>query len=142
MHTVCLTNGVHVAPTFGAEFISHACGLDTNVSMIVQPDAHSCKVVITKDTSLGEDLYFNYNTTEWTMSCPFQCSCHVCRNEGKSRLVRGFAHLSVEEQDELIEANEVSTYIKSLAMKQRKQRVISSSTAEPRERRESVSLAI
>jgi hypothetical protein len=48
MHTVCLTNGVHVPPTFGAEFISHACGVDTNISMVVQPDARSVKVVVTK----------------------------------------------------------------------------------------------
>jgi hypothetical protein len=141
MHTVCLTNGIHIAPTFGAECISHACGLDTNVSMVVQPDAKSCKVVITRDTACGEDLVFNYNTTEWTMSCPFQCSCHVCQNEGKSRTVRGFAHLSVEEQDELISANEVSAYIKSLAMKQRKVRALLPSSVQE-EKPKSVSLAI
>jgi len=120
MHTVCLTNGVHVPPTFGAEFISHACGPDTNISMVVQPDARSVKVVVTKDTKCGDDLYFNYNTTEWTMSCPFQCTCHVCMNEGKSRLVRGFAFLSNDEQDELLQGY-VSAYVRSLAMKQRKQ---------------------
>jgi hypothetical protein len=119
MHTVCLTNGIHVPPTFGAECISHACGLDTNISMVVQPDARSVKVVVTKDTACGEDLCFNYNTTEWTMSCPFECSCHSCRAEGQSRLVRGFAYLSAEEQDELINHGYVSPYIRSLTMRQR-----------------------
>lgn len=120
MHTVCLTEGIHVPPTFGAECISHACGLDTNVSMVVQPDARSVHVVVTKDTACGEDLFFNYNTTEWTMSCPFQCSCHTCQAEGRSRLVRGFAYLSAKEQEDLLVHGYVSPYIRSLALRQRK----------------------
>lgn len=137
MHTVCLTNGIHVPPTFGAECISHACGLDTNVSMVVQPDAKSVKVVVTKDVASGDDLCFNYNSTEWTMSCPFECSCHTCLSEGKNRLVRGFAYLSVEEQDELM-TGYVSPYIRNLAMRQRKMRLL---VPTPQER-ELVSVAL
>ena len=137
MHTVCLTNGVHVPPTYGAECISHACGLDTNVSMVVQPDAKSVKVIVTKDTAYGADLYFNYNTTEWTMSCPFQCTCHVCQRDGTSRLVRGFAYLPVEEQDELLTGH-VSAYIRSLAARQRKMR----QAIPPLPEKELVSMAI
>jgi len=131
MHTVCIANGIHVAPTFGAECISHACGPNTNVSIRVNSNERGAKVVVTKDVPKGEDLYFNYNTTEWTMSCPFQCSCQKCQAEGKSRLVQGFSHLSNEEQDELLLTDQVSSYVRSLVMKQRKQKAQISIQAVP-----------
>jgi hypothetical protein len=138
MHTVCLTNGVHIPPTFGAECISHACGLETNISMVVQPDARSVQVVVTKDTAMGEDLCFNYNTTEWTMSCAFQCACHACQSEGKSRLVNGFSNLTVEEQDELLTTGYVSPYIRGLAMRQRSLRI----QVQPPQEKELISVAL
>jgi len=138
MHTVCLTQGVHVVPTFGAEFISHACGVDTNVNMMVQPDAKSVKVVVTKDTTCGADLHFNYNTTEWMMSSPFHCTCHVCQAQGASRIVRGFAHLTIQEQDDLMK-DYVSPYIRFLVNKQRRLRTF---VPEAEKQAEGISLAI
>jgi len=88
MHTICLGANVHVAPTYGAEFISHACA-GTNTRILV--GASSGKVVVTKPVAAGEDLSFNYETTEWVLSCPFECACASCLASGSKRLVRGFA---------------------------------------------------
>lgn len=118
MHTVCLDGVIHVAPTYGAEFISHQCGPNCNVQMQVQPDRKSAKVVVVKPVLQGEDLAFNYNTTEWTMSCPFSCGCSVCLASGKAKHVGGFANLSKQEQQELVE--QASGYVRSMVAKSSK----------------------
>jgi len=45
----------------------------------------------------GEEISFDYNTTEWDMSSPFRCSCGRC----DGREVRGYRHLSEAERARL-----------------------------------------
>ena len=110
MHTICLGAGTHVAPTHGAEFISHACS-GTNVKVVVAGPAVGM-LVVTKHVAAGEDLSFkcvvaarrraarlpwltralrSYETSEWALSCPFECACPSCLASGTKRVVRGFA---------------------------------------------------
>jgi hypothetical protein len=59
MHTVQLTTDVHVAPTDGAECISHQCGPDTNSAVVVADDFKSAAFVTTRDVAEGEEMTFN-----------------------------------------------------------------------------------
>lgn len=130
MHTVCLTESIHVAPTFGAECISHACGVDIpNTAMKVV--GSEVQVVVTRDVSEGQDLFFNYNTTEWTMSCPFDCLCPHCTSPGRSsKRVQGFSKLSPCDQDELLP--HASPFVKSLLqqLRQRQSPVTATASAQ------------
>jgi len=47
----------------------------------------------------GEQITFDYNTTEYDMSTPFACCCGARGCEGQP--VRGFRHLSRAEQESL-----------------------------------------
>ena len=121
MHTVCLDETTHVAPTQGAEFISHACGSCTNVRIAVADDAQSARFVVTKPVRQGEELAFNYNSTEWEMSCPFECGCPSCtaRATGQRRLIRGFKFLSADERRDLW--HETSNYIRQCVLAEEEQ---------------------
>jgi hypothetical protein len=113
MHTVCLSASVHVAPTQGAEFISHACA-DTNTRITVSANGLQGKVVTTRKVFEGEDLSFNYQTTEWILSCPFQCACKsCCLAAGDKVIIRGFAFLPPAERMRLW--NEASPYVRAMA---------------------------
>ena len=81
------------------------------------------RFVLTEDVEENEDLHFNYNTTEWDMSAPFECQCPACLEKEKmanrnnddtsvGRMVRGFKYLPVDEKIELLKTGMVSPYIK------------------------------
>jgi SET domain len=68
---------------------------------------HSCdptvfirgrSVISLKPVSFGQDITFNYNTTEFDMAEPFACRCGSVRC---ARQVQGFRHLSGEERERL-----------------------------------------
>jgi len=42
----------------------------------------------------GEEVTYDYNTTEYSMASPFLCRCVHCGG----REIRGFRHLSIPEQ--------------------------------------------
>lgn len=56
-------------------------------------------LIALKDIEAGEEITYNYNTTEYDMCCPFTCNCrsNTCIKE-----IRGFKHLSVEQKKELL----------------------------------------
>lgn len=118
MHTVQFDETTHVAPTLGAEFISHACA-GTNTRIVVHDDRKAASFVVTKDVDAGEDLSFNYNTTEWDMNSPFPCECADCKASGVTRSVRGFKHLS--NADRMLIMNEVSPFVRQRTMEELKE---------------------
>jgi hypothetical protein len=65
---------------------------------------HSCdpttvirdrEVYALRDIAAGEDVTFDYNTTEWDMAEPFECRCRTVRCVGT---VRGARHLTVDQR--------------------------------------------
>jgi hypothetical protein len=56
-------------------------------------------VVAVRDIPAGEELTFDYLTTEWEMATPFACRCGAADCRG---LIQGFKHLSPEAQAHLI----------------------------------------
>lgn len=68
---------------------------------------HSCdptvlirgrSVIALKPIDFGQDITFNYNTTEFDMAEPFACQCGSDRCLGR---VQGFRHLSADERQRL-----------------------------------------
>ena len=111
MYTVCLDDNVHVSPNRGTEYISHACG-HTNTRIDVERVSDSeiqASFVVTKPVEENGHLCFNYNSTEWELSCPFECACEACLESGVTAQVRGFKHLSVEGRAKLL--HEVSPFV-------------------------------
>ena len=116
MHTVQFDEHIHAAPTQGAEFISHGCAGCTNTRIVVAPDRKSAQFVVSRDVEQGEDLFFNYNITEWDMDSCFVCACPVCQTLEQPRFVNGFKHLSLSEQKEI--AHEASPFIREKAARE------------------------
>jgi hypothetical protein len=55
-------------------------------------------VISLKPVSFGQDITFNYNTTEFDMAEPFACRCGSAGCTGQ---VQGFRHLPDEERERL-----------------------------------------
>ena len=62
-------------------------------------DVPSRAVVARRPIAAGDELRFDYNTTEWEMAEPFVCNCRTPRCVG---VALGFAHLSPARQQVLL----------------------------------------
>jgi D-alanine-D-alanine ligase len=92
-HSVQLDNRHHVVTETAIwRFTNHSC----IPNMRIDPATQS--MVATRDIGEGEELNFNYNTSEWSISSPFACGCGMARCMGE---VRGFRYVPEERRDEL-----------------------------------------
>ncbi|MGH9225946.1 MAG: SET domain-containing protein-lysine N-methyltransferase [Acidimicrobiales bacterium] len=72
------------------DFVNHSCRPNCRL------DVESSQFVALVQISPGQEVTFNYLSSEWEMVEPFTCVC-----EGRERLIRGYRFLSPEEQQEL-----------------------------------------
>ena len=92
-HSVQVGLGLHVAPWPNPDsewksvrnawpYLNHSC--DPNACI------RGLEIVAIRRVRKGEQLTFNYNTTEYEMASPFRCHCgsFACAGE-----IRGFKHL-------------------------------------------------
>ena len=70
-------------------YLNHGC--DPNVAIDVPRRA----IVARRPIATGEELRFDYNTTEWELAEPFVCNCGSSRCVG---VAMGFAHLAPARQ--------------------------------------------
>lgn len=77
------------------KFLNHSC--DPNLEV----DLDEACFVARREIAKGEELSFNYLTTEWEMASPFDCICGSSTCFGS---IRGFKHLPREEQERLLPA--------------------------------------
>lgn len=84
-------------------YLNHGC--DPNVAVDVTRRA----IVARRPIAAGEELRFDYNTTEWELAEPFGCNCGAAGCVG---VAMGFAHLSPARQ--LIMLREVAPHIRAL----------------------------
>lgn len=100
-YTVQVGYGVHidvpgdhafeaVLDQFYWRFMNHGC----DPTVVVRGRG----VVSLKPIEFGQEITFNYNTTEYDMVEPFSCRCGSDRCAG---LVRGFRYLSPEQREDL-----------------------------------------
>jgi len=59
----------------------------------------------------GEEVTFDYNSTEYDMQAPFKC---LCGEENCRKIVKGFKHLSLEEQKNI---NPLAPYLQRIREK-------------------------
>jgi hypothetical protein len=68
-------------------FLNHSC--DPNAMF------RGRELVAIRRVPRGDEITFDYNTTEWELATPFPCDCGALRCVGT---VRGYRHLSTAEQ--------------------------------------------
>jgi diaminopimelate decarboxylase len=84
-YTVQVDEGRHVDTTDSpARFLNHSCDPSCGI------DAERYAVIALRDIAPGDELTFNYLTTEWDMASPFRCACGSPRCAG---MIRGYRHL-------------------------------------------------
>jgi hypothetical protein len=85
-YTIQLDEHRHVVTANGLwKSMNHAC--EPNVRI----DVNTREMIAIHDLRPGDELTFNYNTTEWDMASPFACGCGAPTCAGT---IRGFKHLS------------------------------------------------
>lgn len=82
-------------------FLNHGCEPNTRIE--------SRDVIAIRDIQRGEDVTFNYNTTEYEMAEPFTCHCGAASCAGT---IRGAHHLTPEQLEKL--RPNLAPYLKSL----------------------------
>ncbi|XP_020629783.1 histone-lysine N-methyltransferase ASHH2-like [Orbicella faveolata] len=117
-YTVQVDENKHVLPKGMLAYFNHSC--QPNAKFIFESrkisypslDADhevSWYVVATRDIKKGEDVTYDYHTTEYDMAVHFQCNCAAETCLGK---IKGFRYLSREQQK--VRACDLSPVIKKL----------------------------
>ena len=71
-HTVQLDVELHVELDSPARSLNHSCDPNTRV----RPNGHAAfDFVARRPIAPGEEIAFDYETTEHELKCPFECSC-------------------------------------------------------------------
>ena len=85
----------HLMPdeTTAWRFMNHACEPTTRI------DVEDRVVRALRDIAPGEELTFDYTTTEWELAAPFECLCESASCYGK---IQGFNHLPAPLQQALL----------------------------------------
>jgi hypothetical protein len=86
--------GLHLrgSPEQPEALLNHAC--EPNARF----DFSTLTLVALRELATGEEVTFNYLTSEWDIAVPFQCRCGAA---GCFGLIRGYRHLSIEDQRRL-----------------------------------------
>ncbi len=70
MHTVQVGEGKHVdLGNCGSRFTNHSCNPSTRL------DWETYDLIATRDIEVGDEITFNYITSEFAMDAPFECGC-------------------------------------------------------------------
>jgi hypothetical protein len=92
-HTIQLDAELHQAGTDEIDdYLNHACAPNLRL------DGERLCFVAVRPIAAGEQLTFNYLTSEWDMAEAFNCNCGAPSCFGK---IRGFRHLSPAQQEAL-----------------------------------------
>ncbi len=99
---------------YAEDHINHSCNPTTKIDFDIM------KFVALKNIKKGEEITFDYDTTEYDLvkeKEDFDCKCHSknCR-----RRVQGFKHLSLKEKKKI--KNMLSPYLKRMLEKEIKKR--------------------
>lgn len=108
-HTIQLDAHLHQAGTGEIDdYLNHSC--DPNCAL----NFEHLELVALRPLAVGEELSFNYLTSEWDMAAPFDCQCGA---PGCQRRIRGLRHLTPAQQDAL--TPQVSPYLRRCLAEQR-----------------------
>lgn len=86
MHSIQIAPDLHLDPHDAIwRFVNHHCAPNLRVALRDRAMIALCNI------NVGEELFFNYLSTEWDMHAPFACSCGAAHCPG---MVAGLRHLS------------------------------------------------
>lgn len=89
-HTVQLDSTRHVDPLTAVwRLTNHSC----SANAIMDVDARELRAL--RAIAAGEEITFNYLTTEWSMASPFTCQCASQQCHGQ---IRGFRFLAAADR--------------------------------------------
>lgn len=92
-HTIQIDEFLHQDGTGETDdYFNHSCEPNTYL------DFQRLQFVALRPLAAGEEISFNYLTSEWDMAAPFTCRCGAASCVGE---IRGFLHLTSEQQDAL-----------------------------------------
>lgn len=92
-HTIQVDERVHQSGTGHLDaFLNHACAPSTIF------DFERLELRAARPLAAGEEVNFNYLSSEWDLDSPFTCQCGA---PGCHGLIRGFRHLNAEQQEAL-----------------------------------------
>ncbi len=106
-YTLCIGDNLHILNQGKLVFMNHSCTPNVAFqwpSCCYEPDSEAPlesrfpSVVALRDIAEGEDIAFNYNTTEWQLSSPFSCNCLSNNCLGK---VLGYKFLNPQERQQI-----------------------------------------
>ena len=100
-HTIQLDEAAHIEAAeeltleqmvlrYPWRFTNHSCDPNARVA--------GRSLVAMKPVRAGDEITYNYNTTEWELAEPFECRCGSPYCE---RTIRGFRYLSREERERI-----------------------------------------
>lgn len=90
MYTLQIDEHRHLGPSgTAADFVNHSC--EPNCAI----DFDRLCLVALRPISPGEEITFNYLTTEWELAAPFECRCGATQCMGT---LRGFKQLAPAER--------------------------------------------
>lgn len=103
-HTIQRWESEHLSPN-GAlwAWVNHACIPNCTI------DFDTWELVSRGPIRAGEEISFNYNSTEWELSSPFSCACG---SPNCGQVIRGFRYLDGAQRNDLRPF--LSPYLKSL----------------------------
>jgi hypothetical protein len=91
-YSIQISENKHIVGELG-NFVNHSC--HSNCYIDVDKEIW---LVAKRNIRKDEELTFNYNTTEYELSCPFQCFCGGFDCKG---LIKGYKHLGQQEKEYL-----------------------------------------
>lgn len=110
-HTLQVDDCKHVLCPGGPVYTNHSC--EPNAYFMFLPNDPFPRLTAQRDILVGEEISFDYNTTEWEMSTPFDC---LCGCKGCHGTIRGFKYLERKQQLQLLESAQISPFIRNKAI--------------------------
>lgn len=96
-HSLQVGRNVHLSESKGFDdFVSHSCNPNCRA---VEFETGKYGLRALRDIAVGEEITFNYNTTEYELDPPFDCLCNAEDCIGR---VQGYKHLTPAQRRAII----------------------------------------
>ena len=90
IHSIQIAPDLHLDPHDAIwRFVNHHCAPNLRVAL------RDRAMIALRDINVGEELFFNYLSTEWDMRAPFVCNCSAPYCPG---MIAGLRYLSSEQR--------------------------------------------
>mmetsp|Transcript_45848 Transcript_45848/g.90839 ORF Transcript_45848/g.90839 Transcript_45848/m.90839 type:complete len:198 (+) Transcript_45848:78-671(+) len=110
MHSIQVDADRHMCIKTDTRYLAHSFSPNCYASVDPKPP-HAIEIIALRDIAPGDELSFDYSTTEWDMAAPFV-------DVGTGTSCQGFKHLPPEQKKALLERGVVPAHILRLWVKE------------------------